>query len=340
MKPVLFIDTCVWLDLAKSKADELIISVIEELMKSNQVIVIMTDLIKTEFARNKKRVAESSTQRYTQEFKLVRKIIQTYADMENREKTLSAIDEVSHKLPLLSDTVYFSINRIEEIFRRSLNVVISNYIKLKAIERATQKKAPFHKNKNSMDDALLIETYGALLNKNRNKDYKFIFVSYNVNDFSDPNDNRKSHSDISDLFDGEKSKYFINIVDAIKEIDHELLEVHYNEHEWYEESRGLREIIEFIDEYTDKIWYGRHGLLVESVEKGETEIIPDNQYSTPNPKTIKAEIWKGACAAARKVEEKYPDDLGPWDDFEWGMLSGKLSALRWILGDEWDMLDT
>jgi hypothetical protein len=54
-----------------------------------------------------------------------------------------------------------------------------------------------------------------------------------------------------------------------------------------------------------------------------------------------AEIVTGAKRAAKRVEKKYGrKSLGPYTDFDWGMINGKLSALRWVLGDEWDMLDT
>jgi hypothetical protein len=52
-------------------------------------------------------------------------------------------------------------------------------------------------------------------------------------------------------------------------------------------------------------------------------------------------VWEGAQRAAAKTLQKYgKENFGPWTDFEWGMLNGKLSAIRWMLGDEWDMLDT
>jgi hypothetical protein len=40
------------------------------------------------------------------------------------------------------------------------------------------------------------------------------------------------------------------------------------------------------------------------------------------------------------MEKKYGKRNLLVDDFGWGMFNGKLSALRWVLGDDWDMLDT
>lgn len=45
-----------------------------------------------------------------------------------------------------------------------------------------------------------------------------------------------------------------------------------------------------------------------------------------------------AYQAAVETEEKYGKYQGH-SDFELGMLNGKLSALRWVLGEEWDFLD-
>jgi hypothetical protein len=59
--------------------------------------------------------------------------------------------------------------------------------------------------------------------------------------------------------------------------------------------------------------------------------------------TCDPEIWKGALRAAEKVRARYDvegGELGPFDEFEWGMICGKLSALRWVLGSDWDDLDT
>jgi len=87
------------------------------------------------------------------------------------------------------------------------------------------------------------------------------------------------------------------------------------------------EILSAMDEFTDKLWYNRHQLLKHRVENKSTK--------------VDEKIWEGALKAARRVEEKYGiENLGPHSDFDWGMLNGKLSALRWVFGDEWDMLDT
>lgn len=108
------------------------------------------------------------------------------------------------------------------------------------------------------------------------------------------------------------------------------------------ESRSLHEIVEWEHRLERQVWYNRHMVRREALEDGRLRLIPQSEFDSTryDPGTIVEGIWEGALKAAARVEEELEGDVGPWDDFEWGMVNGKLSALRWVLGDEWDMLDT
>ena len=65
-----------------------------------------------------------------------------------------------------------------------------------------------------------------------------------------------------------------------------------------------------------------------------------DKYESGEHKGVNEEIYQMALEAAERVKARRLDLRPVTDDFEWGMWNGKLSALRWILGSEWDFLDT
>ena len=135
----------------------------------------------------------------------------------------------------------------------------------------------------------------------------------------------KRYASDSDRFDEIKSLLEKTVsYDDLQDLKKELLS--HIKHE-IDTPRSEAEILAAIDELFDKVWYNRHIFFRAQIEAGEDKVDP--------------EIWKGALKSAQKVERRYGKRaLGPWDDFDWGMINGKLSALRWVLGDDWDMLDT
>ena len=76
--------------------------------------------------------------------------------------------------------------------------------------------------------------------------------------------------------------------------------------------------------FFDMVWYNRHQCLLER----------NKTFNEKHPS------WKGAKVAEKRIEKKYGKENLIFDDFEWGMVSGKLSAIRWVLGEDWDVLDT
>ena len=254
----------------------------------------------------------------------------------NQEQTLEVLNDINARLPLLTDANYSTINRVEKLIQSAELINISERSKVAAVQRGLDKKAPFHISKNSVADAVIIEQFYEFSLDVDATDSCF-FITHNHNDFS-AKDHRKPHEDFDDIFNRENVYYFNNLASALNIIDEDVLADIEFEYDYTEETRGLREILDVMDELVDKVWYNRHQNRMWKIEHGEIEVVPEGteRYGSA---VIHEHILEGAIKSAQKVESKY-EDTGPWSDFEWGMINGKLSALRWVLGDEWDMLDT
>jgi len=79
--------------------------------------------------------------------------------------------------------------------------------------------------------------------------------------------------------------------------------------------RSPGEIAEAASELDDKVWCNRQRLLIQrgKVKKGDPRVVA--------------------------IEDQYGPENIYGNDFKWGMLCGKLSAIRWVMGSEWDDLD-
>jgi hypothetical protein len=340
----ILIDTCVWLDLAKDYQQRTILDALEELVRQREITIPLPRVVIEEFARNRARIIEDGSRSLSSTLKRAKEAVEKFGDPRQKRAVMRQLNEVDYRLPTLGDAVVEAVGRIEELFAKSSVVETSDGIKLRAAQRAIDKRAPFHRQCNSIDDAILIEIYADAVKGKAPARSRFAFVTHNTKDFSHPNaSNKLPHPDMASCFSRIRSLYFITLGEALRRIRPTHFSDLMIEQEWSEEPRRLTEIMGAIDEFTEKVWYSRHQLLREGVESGRTQIVEKESFPIKDHdrRPIQRDIWKGALKAAAKVERRFGlENLGPWDDFEWGMINGKLSALRWVLGDEWDMLDT
>jgi len=328
----LLVDTSTWLDLSKRRDGQKWIVAIRVLVHQGEIELLVPPVVVDEFERNRKRVEASMTASVAQRFKLMKQDLGDYGGTDY-EQALLVVDELAHEVPLIGAMTTHNFDEVLELLRGGCAVEATDDERRQVVKRGLSKLAPFHRSRNSVADALLIELYASETRKVDLTTEPHAFVTTNSDDFSLPSgDKREPHPDLADLFASDGSKYGLG-VDGLNTImlDHfgEELEELFEETDFQEEPRRLAEISTAEQEMFDSVSYHR------SLQH-EYRLLNEGQND-------EAERHFGIARAGReRVEARYtqPGQLGPYTDFELGMLNGKLSALRWVLGAEWDFLDT
>jgi len=88
----LLIDTCVWLDIAKSTKGEKVLHLLEQLVNENKIELLLPQIVITEFERNKDRTIARAKKSVSEHLKKVRELVFSYSDKDNRGSSLIVVD--------------------------------------------------------------------------------------------------------------------------------------------------------------------------------------------------------------------------------------------------------
>ena len=345
------IDTSVWLDLAQDPKQVPLLESLDLLIMNSEVELLVPALVLSEFKKNRERVAERSRKSLTSHFQQVKDAIKkSEGDDTRKTQMLEYLSNMDHMIPLAGAKASSTLDEIERMLVHGKQIEVSDAAKVRALERAVERKAPcHHENKNSAADAVLLEVYLECVKTGKGRE-RFAFITHNKHDFSDmTGDPRIPHPDIASGFSKIKSLYFLTLRDFLRRIDPRIVEEAIWEHNYDPPIRSLSEVLTAMDFLTDQVWYNRHKNFAWKIKHRKHKIVTDKEWAKGHAAKgwgysrdhTPESVWEGAQRAAEGKEEEHgKKNLGPWTDFEWGMINGKLSGLRWSLGDEWDMLDT
>lgn len=230
------------------------------MVRRGLVTLLVPRVVLDEFLRNRGRIAKESAKSLSSHFRLVKDAVGKIGGDKRRIRlVLSHLDDVDHKIPIVGGSAVNTLDRIEKLLKAAPITEASESVRLRAAQRAIEKKAPFHRDKNAMADAILIETYAESVQNKKSPGVRFAFVTHNKADFSVENGNQKMpHADFGAFFSRIRSLYFINLAEALRRVDPSLVTDIMLEESWTQEPRGLSEILEAEDLLFNQVWYNRH----------------------------------------------------------------------------------
>ncbi|MEH2417573.1 PIN domain-containing protein [Nostoc sp.] len=220
MQYVLF-DTCIYLNLAPKPESRPLLKSILSGLNQNKLKILLSSVTVEEYIRHKDTNVSKHIQSLTTHLKNAKKI-QDYLDDSQRLTFLLLLDKANENIKLDGKKGVNALRIIENIFDHTNTIRLSSSAEIlaNAAQIALDKKAPCHRNKNSVADTVIylqFENWVKETESIENKVY-FHFVTDNHTDFSSDRDKRDPHKDLI-IFDKNNVSYHTDPYEALEKIE-------------------------------------------------------------------------------------------------------------------------
>lgn len=333
------VDTCVWIDLLDDYRMRPRLKAFIHLVRQGEMDLILPQLVVDEFQRNKYNTLKAISGGFANQInttgKLARKFMRTPPSMD----VARHLEDLSEQMKREGEAAAREIGEVEQFFKSVPLLQTTDDARIRASRRAERKLAPFHNTRNSMADALILEVFREAMEADPDPDNLFVFVTSNHTDFSQPEgDRRTHHTDLTEFFPAPRARYATDLSSILAPFGQDLVD-RYTPAE-FDEPRRKTEVMDMIDRLEDIHRYHEIRAREALVEAGRLVVVEDDPRGRRNRLPV-GQIRRSAVERHRRqlatLEAKLDDDdKRELDEYERGELAGRMAALEWLLGEEWD----
>lgn len=218
------IDTCVWLDLASDLAADEIVARLEDLIATTRFRLVVPQVIREEFDRHKADCAKKLAKRMSDRVKETIRFANQYGEAGSKAALVAGLEAFLKRIGDISNGAAKVVAAIETLLDNpeSRRLETTSDLLRRAAQRGYEKKAPFASGKNSVADAIILESYLDFYHRHDQGQCSFGFVTLNKSDFADPKDERRPHPDLGEPFTTSAIRYSINLAEEINRLTKEL----------------------------------------------------------------------------------------------------------------------
>ncbi|HEY8576920.1 MAG TPA: PIN domain-containing protein [Devosia sp.] len=333
------VDTCVWLDLLGDYRLRPRLKAFIHLVRRGDVDLVLPRLVVDEFHRNKERTIKAISGGLANQVNEAGRLARKFAPSGRSIELSNHLEDLAEQLNRESEAAEREVREVERLFADFPNILTTDEARLRVSKRAEAKLAPFHRGNNSTADALILEAFQEAIASDPDPGNAFVFVSSNHTDFSQINgDRRIPHPDLSEYFPQGRASFALDLTSVLELFGTDLI-YRFTPAE-FDEPRKKTEVMSMIDKLEDINRYHNIKDREKLIEAGRIVVVdddPDSRRKVTAPGQIRRSMLERQRRQLEVLDTKLDeDDKRDLDDFERGELSGRMAALEWLLGGEWD----